>query len=66
MVKPRFHYLIIGFMKIKFDVLYNERFVKMFVYDNKSPFPPSDEELRNFVVSKLPTFKNKDFKIHFY
>lgn len=53
-------------MKIKFDVLYNERFVKMFVYDNKSPFPPSDEELRDFVISKLPTFKNKDFKIHLY
>lgn len=53
-------------MKIKFDVLYNERFVKMFVYENKSPFPPSDEELRNFVVSKLPTFKNKDFKIYLY
>ena len=53
-------------MKIKFDVLYNERFVKMFVYENKYPFPPSDEELRNFVVSKLPTFKNKDFKIHLY
>ena len=66
MVKPRFYYLIIGFMKIKFDVLYNERFVKMFVYENKSPFPPSDEELRNFVVSKLPTFKNKDFKIYLY
>lgn len=53
-------------MRIKFDVLYNERFVKMFVYDNKSPFPPSDEELRDFVVSKLPTFKNKNFQIHLY
>ena len=53
-------------MRIKFDVLYNERFVKTFVYENKSPFPPSDEELRDFVISKLPTFKNKNFQIHLY
>lgn len=53
-------------MKIKFDVLYNERFVKMFVYDNHLPFPPSDEELRDFVISKLPTFKNKEFQIALY
>lgn len=64
-VKPRFIYKIIDFMKIKFDVLYNERFVKTFVYDNNLPFPPSDKELRDFVVSKLPTLKNKDFKICF-
>ena len=61
MVKPRF-----VFMKIRFDVMYNERFVKMFVYDNKSPLPPSEEEIRNFVISKLPTFRNKDFKIELY
>lgn len=62
----RAFHLIIDFMKIKFDVLYNERFVKTFVYENKSPLPPSEGELRDFVVSKLPTFKNKDFKIHLY
>lgn len=53
-------------MKVKFDVLCNERFVKTFVYDNNCPFKPSYEELRDFVVSKLPTLGKKDFSIHLY
>ena len=53
-------------MKIRFDLMYNERFVKTFVYDNKSPFPPSESELRDYVIEKLPSYKNKDFKIELY
>lgn len=53
-------------MKVKFDVMYNERYIKTFVYDNKSPFPPSEMEIRDFVISKLPTYRNKDFKIELY
>lgn len=53
-------------MRVKFDLMYNERYVKTFVYDNNKPFPPSEEDLRAFVVSKLPTYANKDFKIEFY
>lgn len=52
-------------MKLKFDVMYNERFIKTFVYETKYPVPPTDEELRAFVVKKLPTLKNKDFQICF-
>ena len=54
------------FMKIRFDVMYNERFVKTFVYDNNKPFPPTEEELREYIIGKLPSYKNKDFKIEFY
>ena len=44
-------------MKLKFDVMYNERFIKTFVYETKYPFPPTDEELRAFVVRKIAHFK---------
>lgn len=53
-------------MKVKFDVMYNERFVKTYTYDNHMPFEPSIKELRDFVISRLPTYRNKDFKIEFY
>ena len=45
--------------------MYNERFVKTFVYDNNLPFPPSVDELHEYVASKLPSFKKKDFQICF-
>lgn len=45
--------------------MYNERFIKTFVYETKYPITPTDNELRDFVISKLPTLKNKNFKICF-
>ena len=44
----------------------NGLFVKTFVFDNEKPFPPSEEEIKAFIVSKLPTYRNKDFKIELY
>ena len=53
-------------MKIKFDLMCNERYVKTLVYDNNKPFPPTEEELREYIIGKLPSYKNKDFKIEIY
>lgn len=55
------------FMKIKFDLMNeNGLFVKTFVFDNRKPFPPTEKELREYIIEKLPSYKNKDFKIEFY
>lgn len=53
-------------MKVKFDLMCDERFVKSFVYDTKNSFPPTEKELHDYVIEKLPTLKNKDFTIEFY
>lgn len=50
---------------IFFDVMLNERFVKTFKYRYNPLFGFDMDELREFVISKLPTLKNKDFKICF-
>ena len=53
-------------MKVKFDLMLNERFIKTFVYDNKSPFPPTMQELYDYIAGILPSYRNKDFKIELY
>lgn len=51
---------------IFFDVMLNDRFVHTMKYkcpDNKEI---SEAMLHDYVISKLPTLKNKDFKIYLY
>lgn len=51
--------------KLKFDVMLNGRFICTLRYECKPPFIITDEELVAFVISKLPTLKNKPFNIAF-
>ncbi len=51
---------------LNFDVMLNGRFVHSFRYE----YCPSisnrfREELKAFVLKKMPTLKNKDFRIEF-
>lgn len=40
-----------------------ERYYHTIVYKSNFNIPPTDEELRKFVLSKLPTLKNKQFEV---
>lgn len=46
-----------------FDVMVGERFYKTLRYKHSCMFPLKEEELRNYALKKLPTLKNKDFRI---
>lgn len=48
-----------------FDVMLDERFIKTFKYEYCPLFPLEENELRDFVISKLPTLRNKNFQILF-
>lgn len=50
---------------LKFDVMLNGRFVHSFKYEYCPLFPIDSEELKAFVLKKMPTLKNKDFRIEF-
>ena len=47
----------------RYDVMLGERYYHTIVYKSNFNIPPTDEELRKFVLSKLPTLKNKQFEI---
>ena len=40
-----------------------ERYYHTLVYRSDFNIPPTKEELRKFVLSKLPTLKNKQFEV---
>lgn len=43
----------------------NDKFIHSFKYEYCSLFPIDSEDLKAFVLKKLPTLKNKDFRIVF-
>ena len=47
----------------RYDVMLGERYYYTIVYKSDFNIPPTDEELRKFVLSKLPTLKNKQFEV---
>ena len=47
----------------RYDVMLGERYYRTIVYKSNFNIPPTDEELRKFVLSKLPTLKNKQFEV---
>lgn len=47
----------------KYDVMFGERYYHTLVYKSDFSRPPTDEELRKFVPSKLPTLKNRQFEV---
>lgn len=50
----------------KFDIMVNGRFYHTMRYEKKSPFPLNMNELYDYIISKLPTLKNRKIQIHFY
>ena len=48
----------------RYDVMLGERYYHTIVYKSDFNIPPTDEELRKFVLSKLPTLKNKQFEVY--
>ena len=46
---------------LTFDVMLDGRFVCTLRYEYCPLFPVAERELRDFVVSKRPTLRNKDF-----
>ena len=47
----------------RYDVMLGERYYHTIVYKSDFNIPPTGEELRQFVLSKLPTLKNKQFEV---
>lgn len=47
----------------RYDVMLGERYYHTLVYKSVFNIPPTEEELRKFVLSKLPTLKNKQFEV---
>lgn len=47
----------------KYDVMVDGLFYHTLVYKSDFSIPPTDEELRKFVLSKLPTLKNRQFEV---
>lgn len=58
-----FEYIHIVMVDLIFDVMVGERFYKTLRYRHSGTFPLKEEELRDFVLAKLPTLKNKNFTI---
>lgn len=55
-----------GFMKIVYlDIMLGGLFVAQLPYKVNPIFPATDKELREYVVSKRPTLRNKKFVIAF-
>ena len=47
----------------RYDVMLGERDYHTLVYRSDFNIPPTEEELRKFVLSKLPTLKNRQFEV---
>ena len=47
----------------KYDVMVDGLFYHTIRYKTEFNIPPTDEELRKFVPSKLPTLKNRQFEV---
>ena len=47
----------------RYDVMLGERYYHTLVYRSDLNIPPTEEELRKFVLSKLPTLKNRQFEV---
>ena len=47
----------------RYDVMLGERYYHTRVYRSDLSIPPTDEELRKFVLSKLTTLKNRQFEV---
>ena len=50
---------------LTFDVMLHDRYVCTLHYEYCPLFPIEERELHNFVVSKRPTLRNKNFRIEF-
>lgn len=50
-------------MEIKYDVMVGEMFYRTIKYKTPYGIRPTYEELREYVLSKPPTLKNKKFEI---
>lgn len=48
-----------------FDVMLDGRFIHTFKYKFCPAFPLGETELSDYVISKLPTLRNKKFNIAF-
>ena len=47
----------------KYDVMVDGLFYHTIKYKTEFNIPPTEEELRKYVLSKLPTLKNKNFEV---
>lgn len=47
----------------KYDVMVDGLFYHTIRYKTEFNIPPTEEELRNYVLSKLPTLRNKNFEV---
>lgn len=47
----------------KYDIMVDGLFYHTIRYKTEFNIPPTEEELRNYVLSKLPTLKNKHFEV---
>lgn len=47
----------------KYDVMVDGMFYHTIRYKTEFNIPPTDEELRKLVLSKLPTLRNKNFVV---
>lgn len=54
-----------GLKIIYLDIMVKDRFVTQIPYQHCTLFPIDSEELKNFVLEKRPSLKNKDFRIEF-
>ena len=50
---------------IYIDVMRGERFIKTLAYKHHEVLRLDEEKLRDFVLSKMPTLKGKDFDIYY-
>ena len=50
---------------IHIDVMRGERFIKTLPYKHHEVLRLDEEKLRDFVLSKMPTLKGKDFDIYY-
>ena len=48
-----------------FDIMLNGRFVCTLIYKYCALFPIDFEDLKKFILSKIPTLKGKDYRIAF-
>lgn len=50
---------------IYIDVMIGERFIKTLPYKHHEVLRLDEEKLRDFVLSKMPTLKGKDFDLFY-
>ena len=51
--------------KIRFDVMLRGRFICTMTYEHCPAFVLTEQEIVDFVISKLPTLRNQPFNIEF-